>query len=232
MKKLLLNLLSIALCILLCACGSNETNSNSSKQTVSTKSTKSESNISSETISEDEVLDIEDIAGTWKTDIWFFDSTLQINANTTYTYGREKGTVSIYDDRFTLTDSSGMYKTPFGVYGDYIYDRDHDFDKDLDYGLAFSPDANGRTDQTFNYAIINVSSIDTSYNANCVQLDLNSDGTFIITTGTRTYSSFTKKEEFNGTYTYNNSILFLDYNGKDYPLIVKDGIIYFHVFKK
>ncbi len=236
MKKLLLILLALTMCVSMCACGNDGQTNNKNNTTVNKTNDVSNSNnkssVSGKTSSENENLEIGELVGTWNTSLWFFDSTLKINSNTTYTYGLENGTVSITEQGFKLTDRSGMYNTSFGISGDYIYECGHDFDKDLEFGLAFSPDANGKTDQTFNYTILNVSTIDTSYSANSIELDLDSDGKFKITTGRRSYSSFTKKDEFKGTYSFDGSILSLKYNGKGYPLVVKDGVIYFHVFKK
>ncbi len=235
MKKLTLILLAVVMCFSACACQSEDVKTLEGTFTINDLVITENSNNDSSSVSSDpqtEALTIENIVGLWKSANWFFNSTIQINANTTYIYGLEKGTVAIYGERFQLNDTSGMYKTGFACFNGYIYETGHSFEKDTEYGLAFSPDANGRTDQTFNYAIINVSTIDTSYSANCIFLDLDSDGTYTITTGTRSYSSFKKKEEFKGTYTYSDSILKLTYNNQAYPFIVDDGIIYFHVFEK
>jgi len=231
MKKLFITLLALTMCLAMLACESKVDDTPSYVYS-NTPSDVQDNSSQAQSAPSVKPLTINDITGTWNSSLWFFDSSIVINANTTYEHGLDKGTVAFLDETtFQLNPRYVDVAPVFKYHEGYIYQKNHCFDKDMDYGLSFSPDVNGRTDQTFNYAILN-SKIDSSSGCNCIYLDLDSDGKYTLTTGTRTYSSFIKDKEYIGTYTYSDSILELYYNGRTYPLIVADGIIYFHVFEK
>lgn len=76
--------------------------------------------------------------------------------------------------------------------------------------------------------------------ANYIELSFSEDVMFSIKTSLWQYSSIFKRyiqnDHFNntykGTYKYENNILTLTYDGKDHPLVVIDGVIYFITFSK
>ena len=88
------------------------------------------------------------------------------------------------------------------------------------------------TDQTFDYCIIDAIMPGSNYNR--IVLDLNKDGTFKLKVGYRNFNNVDSiKETFNGTYTSDSSTLTLKYEGKDYPLYIKDdGYISFIIYDK
>jgi hypothetical protein len=105
------------------------------------------------------------------------------------------------------------------------------FEEDEEYGLKFSPDENGIADQTFEACILNSSIPGSKYNR--IFLDLNTDGSFEIKLGYRSYSTASIEETFKGTYSSDTASITLKYEGNDYPLYInKDGSISFIIYDK
>lgn len=209
MKKIFALLLVFVLCFSFAACGDKE--------------------------SSNKALTVESIAGKYESRLWFLDAYLTLNSNSTYdsdVYG-EKGTFSfLMKNQIELTpryiESAPTMNANVGC----VYDVESwVFKEDVEYGLKFSPDENGMTDQTFEACILNDSIPGSKYNR--VFLDLNKDGTFEIILGYRSYSTASKEETFNGTYYSDSSTITLKYEGKDYPLYInKDDSISFVIYDK
>ena len=198
MKKAIALSLALIMCLCLCACGGGKVTN-------------------------------ESIAGQYESLLWFLDMEMTINANTTYSIGtKEKGTFTIQRKELH-TRSTNNRSTSYIVDGDTIYATEWwTFDKDEEYKLKFSPDANGRADQTFSAGIVNETLPGCKYNH--LSLDLNSDGTFELVLG---WPALNASESFEGTYSYADSKLTLTYEGKDYPLAVSDsGEIFFLAYRK
>ena len=221
MKKITALVLVLCLCLGLCACGG----AGSSSTGVTVKP-----------------VSAEDLAGTWSQSLWFFSTKLVMNGNSTYDYGEEKGT-------FAVSESNNSVKlTPrfsndghndYQYFNGYLYCTSRSFTKDMEYGLGFSPDDNGMSNQRFNINLSEGSRFDPNVEANSIDLTFKEDGTFTIFTSIFRYSSslgmYFNDKPFNtyeGTYKYNDSILTLTYEGVDYPLVVIDGTIYYITYSK
>ena len=235
MKKALSLILALVMCLSLCACGGNSTGNG----TAGNDNADNTGNSESETTP---VLKAEDLAGTWSQSFWFFTTDLVINSNSTYDYGEDKGTFTIAEtnDAVKLTPRFGdSFDTNYKYFNGYLYCTSKSFTKDMEYGLPFTPDENGRTNQRFNINLSEGSQFDPAVVANSIDFRLNDDGTFSIFTSVFRYSSslgyYFNDKPFNtyeGTYKYQNSILTLTYEGVDYPLVVVDGAIYYFTYSK
>ena len=214
MKKIICVVLILTLALSLCACGG-----------------KSE----------------ESIYGEYSPVLWFFDNqSLILNDNTTYkwVYGEEKkegkkGTFEFKGSKLTLIEAKNDDKVVYEmednilhlVSNNGIQDTSWRFEKDEEYGLEFSPNDQGMTDQTFTACILNTNIPGCSYNY--IMLDLNDDGSFVLKLGKRGTSSLKYHETYEGTYSYEKSSLLLNYDGKTYPMYVdKNNIIYFVQYQK
>ena len=221
MKKTVTILLALCMVAGLCACGGK--GAGSAEPTV-------------------KPITAEDLAGTWSQSLWFFTTTLQLNGAGTYDYGEEKGTfaVSTPDNSVTLTPRfSNDGNNNYQYYNGYLYCTSRSFTKDMEYGLGFSPDENGKSNQRFNINLSEGSRFDPDVEANSIDLTFKEDGTFTIFTSIFRYSSslgmYFNDKPFNtyeGTYQYADSILTLTYEGVDHPLVVRDGTIYYITYSK
>lgn len=215
MKKIICLVLILALALSICACGGQ---------------TKAES-----------------LSGEYAPVLWFLDSkSLVLNDNETFKWVHgedkiegDKGTFALNGSKLTLTDAKDDDKVVYELKGDTlrlvsengIQDTSWRFEKDEEYGLEFSPNDKGLTDQTFTACILNTNIPGCGYNY--IMLDLNDDGSFIAKLGKRGYSSLDYKETYEGTYTYEKSTLTLNYQENSYPLYVDDNnIIYFVLYQK
>lgn len=240
MKKAFSLILALSLSLSLCACGGSS-NTQSSNNTTETTETTTEPTAA---------LTVESVAGTYESILWCFHDSFTLNSNTTYEYKdevkhtdntmeyveprAEKGTFSITDNRLNLEQklSSGVSSTlPNIMVNNCFYDTKwRVFEEDVDYGLVFSPDEMGMTDQTFESWVLNNDIPGSDHNY--IILDLNKDGSFSLQLGLK-LSTFDVAETYSGTYAYADNILTLTYEGKDYPLFVTEaGQIYFVGYKK
>lgn len=176
---------------------------------------------------------IEDLAGTWNSSIKDVEHSLVINSNSTYEHGDDKGTITISKDGFSLEEKNGS-KTNFQVYGNYIYNETCCFEKDDEYGLTFSPDENGKTDQSF---AANASGFSftkkTGYSH--FSIDFNKDGTCVLSLGWFGTSYFDGRKvdkTIEGTYSYSDNIITLTDGADEYKMIVDDNKIYYLVYEK
>lgn len=203
MKKLLALLLVSIMMSSLCACNNNSTST-------------------TEPVVEEEIT-AETVAGNYKTRMWFLDESIVLNGNNTYDFGNKKGTFEIDNKTLTLTSKDNEYdKEEFSVEKGYIYDTEDSwyFDADEEYGLVFSPDKNGFSDQSFEACVINGDVGGTDYS--WVFLNLNEDGTFTIDLGIRETTSLDILETYEGTYISDDSTLTLTYDGKEYPMLINE----------
>ena len=225
MKRTIVFLLALLLCLSLCACSTEDPTPTVSETEAPTEATE----VPTETVS------AESIAGTYKTALWFLDETITLNPNTSYTStDGTKGTYSIYGARTVIIDP--VYDSdPDRQYiftGDSLLDTTGwVFDEDDEFGLAFSPDTNGFTTQTFQDCVIGGKMPGCKYS--WIALILENDGSFELRLGDRYTTSLDIAETFDGTYAYADSVLTLTYEGQDYPLSVsKNGQINFLEFHK
>ena len=204
MKKIFSLLLVVTMILSLCACGGGEK--------------------------------AEDIAGTYKSASMFLNNTYHLNENSTY--DKEPNTKGTYEiiskGGFTLSEANSSSEEVFAKSGDYYYRTNLIccFEKDEEYGLEVSFDKNGRSNQSFsaNYDTINQSSM----LVKTLGLILNDDGTYKLNDMQVyiTQGKVVDKETFEGTYKFENDILWLNYESNDYPVLLVDGKLYFDVIEK
>lgn len=211
MKRITALLLALVMCFALCACGSTP----------------------------DPNLKEEDLSGTWSPSLWFLSTQLKLNSDGTYDYGEEKGTFGVLINNVTLSPRHSNANHDYVYSEGYLYSTRFSFDEDEEYGRAFSPDENGMASQKFSCNLGDGLMFDPALVENSIELTLYNDGTFSIFTSVFRYSSslgyyFNDKPftTYKGTYKYTAPILTLTYDETDYPLIVKDGVIYFLTFSK
>ena len=177
---------------------------------------------------------VESLAGTYSADLWFLDHTITLNENTSYDFGTtEKGTFELEENHIDFYNREGFVNRQYVAEGNYIYQVETAwvFEKDDEYGLAFSPDENGMADQTFTAKQIDTNMPGCDYSQ--IVLDLNADGTFALKLGHRSSTTADITESFEGTYTSNDSTITLTYKGQDYLLILNDSNhIHFMVYEK
>ncbi|MBQ7399222.1 MAG: hypothetical protein IJW06_01995 [Clostridia bacterium] len=238
MKKILVLLTAAVLVFAFCACGENNTptsvptaNEPVVNEPVSEEPSPQTSDAEEQIIEE---VTAETVAGTYKTRMWFLDESIVLNTNTTYELGNEKGTFTINEKTLTLTSKDNSYdKEEYIIGNNCVYEKDDHwyFDKDEEYGLFFSPDENGFTDQSFEACVINGNAGGSGYS--WFLLDLNTDGTFTLKVGNREVSSLDIHKTYEGTYTSDGSNVTLAYEGQNYPmLLTEDNKIIFLVYYK
>jgi len=170
------------------------------------------------------------VYGTYRTVGIFLEDEYYLNENTTFdTKQGEKGTYTINDNGFTVKPKDSVELT--FVKKDNIYYKTgfmDCFEEDKDYGLEPSFDEDGRSNQSFEG---NFGDINRTYQ---FSLKLNEDGTY-----TTNYwiahnigLDIEKEETREGEYRLEDDILWLNYKGTDYPMILADGKIYFDVIEK
>ena len=203
MKKALSVFLVLMLCLSLCACGGGKT---------------------------------EEVAGTYKSISLFLDNTYQLNENGTYDKSPSvKGTYKTGSNGgFALSQNNSSSEEIFAKKENYYYRTNLIccFEKDDEYGLEATFDKNGRSNQSFtaNYETIN----QTSMLVKTLGLILNEDGTYKLNDMQVyiTQGKVVAKETFEGTYKFENDILWLNNNNKDYPLLLVKGKLYFDILEK
>ena len=227
MKKMISLLLALVLCLSLCACDSTNEGETSSQAENTTQATEA----STESV---EVLSAESVAGTYKANLWFLDHTITLNANTSYDFGTtEKGTFKLNGNCIDFYNKEGFVNRQYIAGENCIYQVETAwvFDKDEDYGLAFSPDENGMADQTFVARMVDTNMPGCDFSQ--IVLDLNTDGSFVLSLGHRSSTTADITESFEGTYTSNDSAITLTYKGQDYLMILNDSNhIHFMVYNK
>ena len=230
MKKALALILALVICLSVCACDSNKTNDTDDTKTVENTTEPIENTTESK-----KELTAESVAGTYKTTMWFLDETITLNSNTTYTSSNgSKGTFSIISSNIIVLKpvDNPSAERRFRYTEDGLIDFDDwIFEKDEEFGLVFTPNENGLTEQTFEDCLINGKLPGCDYNWFVLLLKM--DGSFELRTGKRYTTSIDIKDVFNGTYTYTDSKLTLSYDGQEYTMLVGDNsFIQFHILEK
>jgi hypothetical protein len=178
----------------------------------------------------------EDAAGTYKSASMFLNNTYTLNENGSYDKTPNiKGTYKASaTNGFTLSQANSSSEEVFSKKGEYYYRTNLIccFEKDDDYGLEVSFDSNGRSNQSFsaNYDTIDQSSM----LVKTLGLILNEDGTYKLNDMQVyiTQGQVVDKKTFEGTYKFENDILWLNYNGTNYPMLLVNGKLYFDVIEK
>ena len=109
--------------------------------------------------------------------------------------------------------------------------KDWVFEEDDEFGLVFTPDENGLTEQTFQDCLINGKMPGCKYNWFALLLKM--DGSFELRTGNRGMTTLDIADKFNGTYEYSDSKLTLTYEGQEYTMLVSNNnFILFHIYER
>lgn len=231
MKKKASLLLALVICLVLCACGGSQEAPATEPTETPTEVTTEATEASTESV---EVLSAESVAGTYKANLWFLDHTITLNANTSYDFGTtEKGTFKLNGNCIDFYNKEGFVNRQYLAGENCIFQVETAwvFDKDEDYGLAFSPDGNGMAEQTFVARMVDTNMPGCDFSQ--IVLDLNTDGSFVLSLGHRSSTTADITESFEGTYTSNDSAITLTYNGQDYLMILNDSNqIHFMVYNK
>lgn len=231
MKKVISLALVLVMCLCACQNGNSAPDSDVNTESIDTTETATV-----------QKMNVEDLTGTWSQSLWFFTTKMALNDNTTYDYGEEKGTFSVseIDNIVKLSPRFGSNGyTDYKYLNGYLYATKASFAKDMEYGLPFTPDENGMSNQRFNINLSEDLRFDPAVEANSIDFTLKDDGTFTIFTSIFRFSSslgyYFNDKPFNtyeGTYRYQDSILTLTYEGADYPLVVENGVIYYMTYSK
>lgn len=177
---------------------------------------------------------IENLSGKWATSIPGLEESLTINTNSTFDRGDDKGMVTISEDSFVTENRLGS-KTTYYIHDNYIYKPTHPFEKDDEYGFPFSPDENGRTEQSFCINASNFTLTQKDGYTHC-SIDFHQDGTYVMKFGWFSVNHFggaNVDKTLKGTYSYQDNIITLTNGTETYPLIVgEENQIYYIVYEK
>lgn len=184
-------------------------------------------------------------SGTYKTPS-IFDSTFNFNENGTYDITAPKqmsndgkGTYKASGKSYVLEDVNNSLTLHLGQKDGifYLYDSpgfNTTFkDGDTEYGLEFTVDEDGKTDQKFEDSFIDGS---TSGPYHVFSIDFNTDGTCLV--HFYVAKSYYKQNEklieykYEGTYTVNGPIVNLKYNEEEHPLVIDGKLLHFYTLKK
>ncbi len=191
--------------------------------------------------------------GTYKT-VGVFEDTFTLNENQSYDATgttpqietTPKGTYSETENGFKFNNSSSFLYTDFIKIGDFYCNNNSCFTADTEYGLSPSFDENGRSNQTFNYQMINGLILPNPHHE--FTLSLKDDGTctakFEVTqvwgigsgnvwadlANMRT--EYLMDKEISGTYELKDSVLYITYDDKVYPMPIYNNEIYFYTLER
>ncbi len=178
----------------------------------------------------------EALIGTYQSSSMFLNNTYHLNENGTF--DKEPNMKGTYEtsskNGFKLCENNSSHEEVFAKEGDYYYRTNLIccFETDDEYGLEVSFDKNGRSNQSFtaNYDTIDQSSMLVKK----LGLILNEDGTYKLNDMQVyvTQGEVVEKDTYEGTYKFENDILWLNSNGTDYPMLLIDGKLYFDVLEK
>lgn len=228
MKKILILVLTVALILSLAACGGKDTATDSA-------GSPAEENSADQS---EATLAVSDIVGTYKT-ANIFDTTYVFHENTTYDIESDSRTADVGKGTYTVAPNGGLelndvegsthhFKSKDG----YIYRTDalSYFEKDEEYGLELTLDSNGRTNQTFQSELIY-----SNGDRHIFALILKEDGTCEVkynVLADKGYGERLVRESFDGTYSVENDVMTVNYNGADHTMLIEDGLLYFYVLEK
>lgn len=94
-------------------------------------------------------------------------------------------------------------------------------------------DANGYSNQSFKTVYFANKNVVFGYKVK-FDLSLSEDGTYVANYEGDTTLTDERifEEHFKGTYKFENDILWLNYEGKDYPMLFVDDKLYFDIIEK
>lgn len=148
----------------------------------------------------------------------------ELNENGSYDYGEEKGTYTADGDGNSITfqpkDGNSRTLTACGAY----YHTGAKMAEDTEYGLSPSFDGSGHSNQTFQVEA----------NGTSLTLELHEDGSYVFSYS-RTSPAFNKFFDtvtFEGSYSLEDTVLSLSWQGSTFPFLFADGAIYPIVYAK
>ena len=185
--------------------------------------------------SKNEKLTEENIVGTYKSIGLFIRDEYHMNENTTFdsTKGK-KGTYSLQNKNSIYVKAKNDVANIWTKKGDFYYvtDKNHltkVYKKDKEYELQPTFDENGKSNQSFEAGEGDQYNYTEFFN-----LHLKENGTY-----TAEYKYFSKltfsyetEENYEGSYKFENDILWLTFNETQYPMIFDNGKLYFDVYEK
>jgi len=215
MKRFLALMLAAALALSLVACGGGggETPSDGS-------SAPGESPQAPQTPEKERV-----IPGTYEAVSLVSAAAYVLNENGSFDSGEQKGTYTAADNgsRITFQFKDSSSSSTLIAYGEY-YHTEAKMTEDTEYGLAPSFDDAGRSNQTFTTQAGDVS----------LTLELHEDGSFTFSTDKQSpvFDKFRDVVTYKGSYSLEDTVLNLNWNGIVYPFLVSDEVIYPVVYTK
>ncbi len=195
------------------------------------------------------------VAGTYKA-LGLFDEEIVLRENTTFDVTSSfsemegKGTYTQQEDggfHLTYNDNNACLLETIQYHeesGYYYCTNFGTFEKDTEYGLTFSTDSNGRSNQNFKSSMGN--GLVTPMRNHYYEITFNMDGTCTCSNEV-SYTSYMPNHpdaffgyvtfelvntEISGTYTVEDSLILITSDGETFPMIVDDGEIYFYVMEK
>ncbi len=241
MKNGIAILLAVCAILIFCACGQTESDVPSQGDSVQ--------------IETEMPTEPKSVAGTYQA-LGLFDEKIMLRENTTfdvtssfseiegkgtYTQQEDGGFHITYNDNNACLLSSIQYHEESG----YYYSRNFGtFTKDTEYGLTFTTDSNGRSNQKFESSRGN--GLITPNRNHYYEITFNTDGTCNCSNKV-SYTSYMPNHpdaffgyvtfelvntEISGTYTVKDSLILITSGGVTFPMIIDDGEIYFYVMEK
>ena len=141
-----------------------------------------------------------------------------LNENGSFDRGEEKGTYTAAEDGsgIVLTPKDGTAYSLLAS-GEYYY-TETAMTEDTEYGMAPSFDENGHADQTFT----------TEAEGSTLTLTMRQDGSYSFSSSkpSAVSSKLTDTVSYDGSYRLEDTVLYLNWNEMDFPLLFVDDAIY------
>lgn len=219
MKKIVTLFLTCIMCLSICACN-NE--------------------IENQVEITNDIKTVADATGIYKSAGLFLKYECVLNENTTFDIsgtnyqGSKKGTYNLIKNNEIELKPKNAAADIWRKKGEYYYSTDANyltkvFKKDTEYELKPTFDSNGRSNQSFK-----TGEGDQFNYSEGFALSLSEEGTYsaehtIFSIVTMKYEL---EEHFEGTYKFENDILWLNYESKDYPMLLINDRLYFDILEK
>lgn len=228
MKKISFLVLTAALMLFLAACGGKDAPTDSTGSPAAANSA----------AQPEATPAVPDVVGTYKT-ADLFDTTYVFHENTTYDIESDSRAADVGKGTYTVDSNGTLQLTDveggthnFKIKDGYIYRTDalSYFEKDEEYGLELTLDSNGRTNQTFQSELIY-----SNGDRHIFALILKDDGTCEVkynVLADKGYGDRLVRENFDGTYSVENDVMTVNYNGADHTMLIEDGLLYFYVLEE
>ena len=159
-----------------------------------------------------------EIPGTYESVSLVSGTAYVLNENGSFDKGEEKGTYTVADDGrgIVLQPKDGTAYSLLAS-GEYYY-TETAMTEDTEYGMAPSFDENGHANQTFT----------TEAEGSTLTLTMREDGSYSFSCSkpSDVSSKLTDTLSFDGSYRLEDTVLFLNWNGLDFPVLFVNDAIY------